>query len=262
MRAPTYAEATSTLALFIALGGVSWAATSLPKNSVSSAAIRDAQVRSADLAAGSVTANKLSKSLRAQLGVSANGKDGTSGADGTNGASGADGKSGANGTAGANGQNGAPGRDGAAIAAHAVIGDVDVSDTTFKKVGELSWSQPAGALDDIRGVYTVLKNAYCNNGVGGAAYRIMVDDQEISYDWGNTAADNDSANDPDALITPPWSGYQGNTDRGVFGGEIPVTGGSQPTTHKLELYLRKKACTSPVQLRGIELYVTRFLPAS
>ncbi len=177
MRAPTYAEATSTLALFIALGGVSWAATSLPKNSVTSAAIRDAQVRTADLAPGSVSASKLSKPLRDQLGVTT-GKDGGAGANGSNGT---------NGATGATGPQGPAGRDGAAIAARASFGDHDVIATQFYKVGEMSWTQPAGALDDIRGLYTALRDSSCGNGTGGAAYRILVDGQELSFDYGNQA---------------------------------------------------------------------------
>lgn len=255
MRAPTYAEATSTLALFIALGGVSWAATTLPKNSVNSAAIRDAQVRSADLAPGSVSASKLSKQLRTQLGV-------TTGKDGSSGAAGANGSAGANGANGAAGPQGPAGRDGAAIAARASFGDHDVWGTSFTKVGEMTWSQPAGALDDIRGLYSALRDSSCGNGTGGAAYRIMVDGQELSYDYGNQGDDTDDTYDPDALITPPWSTHHESPDRGTFGTEIPVLGTDQPTTHKLELFLRRKGCTTPIRLRDVQIIVTRFMPAS
>ncbi len=110
-------------------------------------------------------------------------------------------------------------------------------------------------------MYTALKDSSCNNGAGGAAYRLMVDGNEISYDWGNqSGADTDATYDPDAHITPPWSGQHPATDRGVFGAELPVIGGSQPSTHTLEMYLRRDGCTSTIRLRGIELYVTRFLP--
>lgn len=251
MRAPTYAEATSTLALFIALGGVSWAATTLPKNSVNSAAIRDAQVRSADLAPGSVSASKLSKQLRGQLGVTT-GKDGGSGANGANGA------------AGPAGPQGAAGRDGAAIAARASFGDHDVIATQYYKVGEMSWTQPAGALDDVRGLYSALRDSSCGNGTGGAAYRIIVDGQELSHDYGNQSTDTDADEtyDPDALIIPPWSTHHESPDRGTFGTEIPVLGTDQSTTHKLELYLRRKGCTSTIRLRDVQIIVTRFMPAS
>ncbi len=139
MHRPTYAEITSTLALFLALGGVSYAAATLPSNSVSSATIRNGQVRSADLAAGSVSASKLSKDLRAQLGVTAGGK-GSDGANGANGSDGADGKNGSAGAQGATGATGAAGRDGAAIVARASFGDHDVSGQDFVKVGTMTWN--------------------------------------------------------------------------------------------------------------------------
>ena len=47
------------VAIFIALGGVSWAASSLPKNSVTSKQLRNGQVKAADLAANSVTGPKV-----------------------------------------------------------------------------------------------------------------------------------------------------------------------------------------------------------
>lgn len=252
MRAPTYAEATSTLALFLALGGVSWAAATLPKNTVNSAAIRDAQVRTADLAPGAVTAGKLSKELRGQLGVTT----------GKNGASGAAGAAGQAGATGAAGPQGAAGRDGAAIAAIGKFGDSDVWGTSFTKVGEMTWTQPAGALDDIRGLYTALRDSACGNGTGGAAYRITVDGQELSFDYGNQAPDAEQTYDQDPMIIPPWSTHHASPDRGTFGAELPVIGTDQPTTHTLTLEFRREGCTSPIRLRDVQIYVTRFLPAS
>ncbi len=86
------------LALFIALGGVSYAAT-LPRNSVGSAQLR----------AGAVTRAKLAKDVRKQL--AAKGKAGPRGATGAAGAPGAAGVAGA---AGAQGPAGAPGAAGPA----------------------------------------------------------------------------------------------------------------------------------------------------
>jgi hypothetical protein len=51
----TYANVMATIALFIALGGVSYAALELPRNSVRSAQIAPGAVRSADLARRAVT---------------------------------------------------------------------------------------------------------------------------------------------------------------------------------------------------------------
>lgn len=71
MRRPrmTYANVISSLALFIALGGVSWAAIKIPANSVgttqiktsgvTSSDIKNGQVKEADLATGAVSAKKL-----------------------------------------------------------------------------------------------------------------------------------------------------------------------------------------------------------
>jgi hypothetical protein len=55
------------LALFVALGGTSYAASRLPSNSVGSGQIRDGAVTSAKLQNGAVTAAKLSPGLRALL---------------------------------------------------------------------------------------------------------------------------------------------------------------------------------------------------
>jgi hypothetical protein len=55
----TYANVVSTLALFLAIGGVSWAAATLPKNSVGSKQLKKNAVISAKIKAGAVTASKL-----------------------------------------------------------------------------------------------------------------------------------------------------------------------------------------------------------
>ncbi|MDQ8043983.1 MAG: hypothetical protein AAGC46_10470 [Solirubrobacteraceae bacterium] len=257
MHRPTYAEITSSLALFIALGGVSWAATTLPKGSVTSAAIRDGGVGSADLAGGAVTASKLSKDLRTQLGVTVGkGSDGTKGADGV---SGSDGKNGAPGPAGAPGTPGAPGRDGAALVASHSFGGLSVSSTKYVKVGSMDWAQPANSLQDVRGVYQV-KAAGCPGGQGGLAYQLVVDGQEISYDIGNTGV-NSSANswNPEAEILPPWGGSnQMPTDRGSIGGEIPLVTGAAGTTHHLDLYMRSDFCGT-VGFNSLDMYVTQYV---
>jgi hypothetical protein len=55
------------VALFVALGGTSYAATQLPSNSVGSSQIRAGAVTAAKIHNGSITAAKLSRSLKAQL---------------------------------------------------------------------------------------------------------------------------------------------------------------------------------------------------
>lgn len=66
----TYANVTATLALFLALGGVSWAAVTLPKGSVGPSQLRN----------GAVGEKKLSKAVRTKL--AARGPAGAAGAKG------------------------------------------------------------------------------------------------------------------------------------------------------------------------------------
>lgn len=89
------------LALFFALGGVSYAAT-LPRNSVGSGQLR----------AGAVTRAKLAKGVRQQL--AAKGKAGPRGAQGERGAAGAAGPQGERGATGAQGAAGVAGAPGVA----------------------------------------------------------------------------------------------------------------------------------------------------
>ncbi len=57
------------VALFVALGGTSYAATRLPSNSVGSGQIRAGAVTAVKIRNGAITAEKLSPELRARLGV-------------------------------------------------------------------------------------------------------------------------------------------------------------------------------------------------
>ena len=55
----TYANVTATLALFIALGGTSYAALTLPKNSVGATQIRKGAVRASELRTGAVSSRSI-----------------------------------------------------------------------------------------------------------------------------------------------------------------------------------------------------------
>jgi hypothetical protein len=78
----TYANVVASIALFLALGGVSYAAATLPKNSVGNKQIKK----------NAVSIDKLDKKLQAALAtVGAAGAKGESGANGTNGTNGVDG---------------------------------------------------------------------------------------------------------------------------------------------------------------------------
>lgn len=63
----TYANIVATIALFAALGGVSYAATTLPSNSVGSKQIQAEAVRTGKLAEDAVTASKLSQGVRNRI---------------------------------------------------------------------------------------------------------------------------------------------------------------------------------------------------
>lgn len=97
----TYANVVASLALFIALGGVSYAAVKLPANSVGTKQLKN----------GSVTTKKLNRRTLASLKGSTGptGAQGGIGPKGTDGAAGADGADGADGSTGATGATGAAG---------------------------------------------------------------------------------------------------------------------------------------------------------
>ena len=81
----TYANVTATLALFIALGGSSYAALKLPRDSVGSAQIRNGAVASAEVKDRSLQLRDISKTARASLA----GKQGPTGPQGPAGQPGA-----------------------------------------------------------------------------------------------------------------------------------------------------------------------------
>ncbi len=63
----TYANVTASIALFIALGGTSYAAVNLPRNSVGAKHLRSESVRSSEVRDGSLEARDLSRRARAAL---------------------------------------------------------------------------------------------------------------------------------------------------------------------------------------------------
>ena len=63
----TYANVTATLALFIALGGTTYAAAKLPRNSVGSAQLRAKSVTSSKIRDRSVALRDISTSARRSL---------------------------------------------------------------------------------------------------------------------------------------------------------------------------------------------------
>lgn len=117
------------LALFIALGGTSYAAAKLPRNSVGSAQLRK----------GAVSESKLSKGVVKKLNKAgakgATGAAGPAGAPGATGAAGATGATGPKGDTGATGPAGSPGAAGPPGATGPTSGAVNGMNATVKPGG-------------------------------------------------------------------------------------------------------------------------------
>jgi len=115
---PAFSNVVALAALFIALGGVSYAAVKLPKNSVGTKqikknAVNSKKVKNGSLLAGDFKAGQLSAGpTGAQGHLGPVGAQGTTGAAGATGATGPTGLKGATGTNGTNGTTGATGPTG------------------------------------------------------------------------------------------------------------------------------------------------------
>ncbi|CAB4962822.1 unannotated protein [freshwater metagenome] len=115
-RRPSSAHLTAGLALFVALGGTSMAAASLAKNSVGTAQLKPAAVKTSDVAANAITSVKVKDGSlvkgdfkAGELPAGAQGPQGAKGDTGAPGEPGAKGDTGAPGAPGANGTNGVSG---------------------------------------------------------------------------------------------------------------------------------------------------------
>jgi hypothetical protein len=118
----TYANVIATLALFLALGGGAWAATSLPRNSVGNAQLRNAsitgeKIRSGSLVAANFAEGELPAGPRGAPGAPGlpgkDGEDGEVGPHGERGPQGEPGEPGERGKRGVQGEQGEPGERGA-----------------------------------------------------------------------------------------------------------------------------------------------------
>ena len=101
-----YADVMSTIAAFLALSGVAYAAVKLPANSVGERQIKRGAVRSGEVKNGTLGLKDF------QAGVLPKPESGADGSNGSDGSNGADGSDGSNGADGADGSQGAPGPPG------------------------------------------------------------------------------------------------------------------------------------------------------
>lgn len=127
LRRPTYAEIVATLALFIALGGVSYAAVKIPNNSVGTKqlkknSVNSSKVKNRSLLAADFKSGQLPRGATGLIGpigptgligpIGPTGLMGLAGQDGSDGATGSTGPVGATGPAGIDGSTGGAGPTG------------------------------------------------------------------------------------------------------------------------------------------------------
>jgi hypothetical protein len=173
----TYANVVATIAVFIALGGSSYAALKLPKNSVGSDQLKPNSITSAKVKGGSLGTTDLKASARSFL----RGQRGPRGVQGPQGTAGKTGKT------GARGRTGPAGAAGSARAYATVVADLgqppiftaNVPNLAFGSVARTSTgvyclaaplltvpqrSAAIASVRDLGGGYLV-SNGLCTNGV-------------------------------------------------------------------------------------------------
>jgi hypothetical protein len=123
----TYANVIASTALFVALGGTSYAVSQLPTNSVGTKQIRSNAVTGAKVKNGSLTAGDFSAGTLLKGAAGPTGAAGAAGPTGPTGAAGAQGSAGPVGPVGPGGPTGPAGADGTAVAYGYVFADGSVS---------------------------------------------------------------------------------------------------------------------------------------
>jgi hypothetical protein len=108
----TYANVVASISLFLALGGVSYAATTLPHDSVGATQIRAGAVGTSEVRNGSLTAIDFARGVLPGAAGASAGPAGPAGATGAAGPAGPAGARGATGAQGATGAHGAAGATG------------------------------------------------------------------------------------------------------------------------------------------------------
>jgi Collagen triple helix repeat (20 copies) len=191
-RRPSSATVISLVALFVALGGTSYATVTklLPRNSVGSAQVVNGSLQKADLSKNAVAALKGNRGLQGPPGVAgAAGPAGPTGPQGDPGATGARGPQGDTGATGARGDTGAQGPQGGQGPAGTTIatrvrnnGELQTSGTetvTWPLTGS-SWQQGAGETNLLYGQAQVFQPAGCDvtgSASAGASLDISIDVQ-------------------------------------------------------------------------------------
>jgi len=167
----TYANVAATVAIFLALGGVSWAVTTLPKNSVGSKQIKKNAVKSKKVKDGSL----LSKDFKA--GQIPAGKQGPPGAKGDTGAKGATGPS-------------------DAYASSATSASIHLAGPFTASVVE-QLSLPAGSYV-VTGTATIDNADNANTGTASCA---LITDPQSSFAFGRTGLDKNSTFDDVRVVS-------------------------------------------------------------
>lgn len=150
-RRPSHGTIAAYLALFVALGGTSYAVTSLPKNSVGSAQIRNHSVKGSDLGSNSITTSKVKNgSLRAGDFAAGQLPSGPTGPAGATGPAGPAGTARAYGRVEANGVVDTPHSSGLAAVTHPLVGVYCISPDPARGIdvnttGVLAIPDPHGA---------------------------------------------------------------------------------------------------------------------
>lgn len=180
----TYANVISSLALFVALGGTSYAALSVTgknvKNgSLTGADLKDGSVKNADLGKGSVRLDRLNsaavQSLKGAPGLP--GARGQVGPQGPGGSPGAAGPRGADGAMGAAGPQGPAGLSGPSVGLRARTSQLTAaqdSDVTVVPLDEAAWSQGDDESGLVLTDLTLARTDNCNS-ASSPVVRLLVD---------------------------------------------------------------------------------------
>jgi len=172
-RRPSPATVISLIALFVALGGTSYAAFGIPRNSVGSQQVINGSLQTADLS------SKAIGKLRGRRGPA--GALGAAGPKGDTGPSGAQGSTGAQGPAGSTGPKGDQGDAGAVVVARIrQSGQVTVGQgqTAPWPLAANTWTQGAGKANLVSGEMTFQTPAACDRSGGftrGGQVNVYID---------------------------------------------------------------------------------------